>query len=154
VLYREHSPRIYALCLRLTGWEREAAAALLQDVFVRAWRGLPSFRGDAPFAAWLHRLAVNAMLQAARANKRREARVMTVDPFDGGDVAREHDPGVLLDLEKAIAELPEGARTAFVLHHVEGYRYEEIATQLGVAVGTVKAQTHRARQLLMKVLDR
>jgi RNA polymerase sigma-70 factor (ECF subfamily) len=154
-LYREHSPRVYALCLRLAGGDSVAATALLQDVFIAAWRGLPSFRGDAPVTSWLHRLAVNAMLQNARSDKRRSARVLFMeDPASSGAESRADRPDIAMDLEDAIARLPAGARTAFVLHDIEGYQHNEIAEQLGVAVGTVKAQVHRARGLLMKSLNR
>ena len=154
-LYHAHSPRVFALCLRLAGGDRVAATALLQDVFIAAWRGLPRFRGDAPFTSWLHRLAVNAMLQNARADKRRSARVLFMDDsaLVGGE-SRADRPDIAMDLEDAIARLPAGARTAFVLHDIEGYQHNEIAEQLGVAVGTVKAQVHRARGLLMKSLNR
>jgi RNA polymerase sigma-70 factor (ECF subfamily) len=154
-LYRAHSPRVFALCVRLSAGDRVAAAALLQDVFIAAWRGLPSFRGDAPVTSWLHRLAVNAMLQNARSDKRRSARVLFMeDPAVGGAESRADRPDIAMDLEDAIARLPPGARTAFVLHDIEGYQHNEIAEQLGVAVGTVKAQVHRARGLLMKSLSR
>lgn len=154
-LYRAHSPRVYALCLRLAAGDRVAATALLQDVFIAAWRGLPRFRGEAPFASWLHRLAVNAMLQHARSDKRRSARVLFMeDPAVAGGESGADRRDIAMDLEDAIARLPAGARTAFVLHDIEGYQHNEIAEQLGVAVGTVKAQVHRARGLLMKSLNR
>ena len=154
-LYRAHSPRVFALCVRLSGGDRVAATALLQDVFIAAWRGLPNFRGDAPMASWLHRLTVNAMLQNARSDKRRSARVLFMeDPASSGAETRADRPDIAMDLEDAIARLPAGARTAFVLHDIEGYQHNEIAEQLGVAVGTVKAQVHRARGLLMKSLNR
>ena len=154
-LYHAHSPRVFALCLRLAGGDRVAATGLLQDAFIAAWRGLPRFRGDAPFTSWLHRLAVNAMLQNARSDKRRTARVLFMDDssIPGSETLTER-PDIAMDLEDAIARLPAGARTAFVLHHIEGYQHNEIAEQLGVAVGTVKAQVHRARGLLMKSLNR
>lgn len=154
-LYIAHSPRVFALCLRLAGGNRVAATALLQDAFIAAWRGLPRFRGDAPFTSWLHRLAVNAMLQNARSDKRRSARVLFMDDSTiPGAESRADRPDISMDLEDAIARLPAGARTAFVLHDIEGYQHNEIAEQLGVAVGTVKAQVHRARGLLMKSLNR
>jgi len=154
-LYNSHSPRLYALCLRLAGGDRVAATTLLQDAFIAAWRGLPHFRGDAPFTSWLHRLAVNAMLQNARADKRRSARVLFMDDATiPASESRQERPDIGMDLETAIARLPLGARTAFVLHHIEGYQHNEIADQLGIAVGTVKAQVHRARGLLMASLSR
>ncbi len=153
-IYREHSPKVYALCLRLCGGSQEDATELMQDVFIRAWRGLKSFRGESAFSSWLHRLAVNSMLERARSEKRRTARVLFMeDPAQ--DVATIADePGAQMDIESAIAALPEGARIAFVLHEIEGYHHSEIAEQLGVAEGTVKAQLHRARKLLIKALNR
>lgn len=154
MLYREHSPRVYALCLRLSGGSTEDATELLQDAFIRAWRGLKNFRGESAFSSWLHRLTVNAMLERARSDKRRTARVLFMEQ-PGGDLAIVEDhPDSRMDLEDAIAALPEGARIVFVLHEIEGYQHGEIAEQLGVAEGTVKAQMHRARKLLMKALNR
>ena len=154
IIYREHSPKVYALCLRLSGGSQDGATELMQDVFIRAWRGLKNFRGESAFSSWLHRLTVNAMLERARSEKRRTARVLFMeDPAQ--DVAMIADePGAQMDIESAIAALPEGARIAFVLHEIEGYHHSEIAEQLGVAEGTVKAQLHRARKLLIKALNR
>jgi RNA polymerase sigma-70 factor (ECF subfamily) len=155
MLYREHSPRVFALCLRLSGGTRDEASDLMQDVFIRAWRGLAAFRGDSAFSSWLHRLAVNAMLESVRSDKRRIARVLPMeDPGTLGAAAMSASPDLQIDLERAIAGLPEGARVAFVLHEIEGYRHEEIAAQLGIASGTVKAQLHRARKLLIQALNR
>lgn len=153
-LYREHSPRIYALCLRLSGGSTEEATELLQDAFIRAWRGLRNFRGDSAFSSWLHRLTVNAMLERARSDKRRTARVLFMDQPGTEMSIVEERPDAKIDLESAIASLPEGARIVFVLHEIEGYQHGEIAEQLGVAEGTVKAQMHRARKLLIKALNR
>ncbi len=155
LIYNEHSARVYALCLRLMGGEQIAATELMQDVFVRAWKNLDRFRGESAFSSWLHRLAVNAMLENARGDKRREARVLPMEDMSQlGAFVSSDSPELRMDLESAIAELPPGARTAFVLHDIEGYQHQEIAAQLGVAVGTVKAQVHRAHKLLIKALDR
>ncbi|HYN80045.1 MAG TPA: sigma-70 family RNA polymerase sigma factor [Gemmatimonadaceae bacterium] len=155
LIYNEHSGRVYALCLRLMGGEQTAAAELMQDVFVRAWKNLGKFRGESAFSSWLHRLAVNAMLENARSDKRRVARVLPMeDTSQIGAFAPGDSPELRIDLERAIARLPAGARTAFVLHDIEGYQHQEIAEQLGVAVGTVKAQLHRAHKLLIQALDR
>ena len=153
-LYREHSPRVYALCLRLSGGSTADATELLQDVFIRTWRGLKNFRGDSAFSSWLHRLTVNAMLERARSEKRRTARVLFMEDPGADLMPVETHPDMQMDLESAIASLPEGARIVFVLHEIEGYQHAEIAEQLGVAAGTVKAQLHRARKLLMKALNR
>ena len=155
VLYREHSPRVFALCLRLSGGTAAEATELMQDVFIKAWRGLESFRGESAFSSWLHRLTVNAMLESARSEQRRTARVVSIeDPDSIGAFATSPSQDLQMDLEKAIASLPNGARMAFVLHEIEGYQHNEIAAQLGVAEGTVRAQLHRARKLLIQALDR
>ncbi|HUQ46718.1 MAG TPA: sigma-70 family RNA polymerase sigma factor [Gemmatimonadaceae bacterium] len=155
VIYRENSPRVFALCLRLSGGSREEASELMQTVFISAWKGLSSFRGDSALSSWLHRLTVNAMLESARAEKRRTGRVLSMeDPESVGAEGIRQTPDLTVDLERAIAALPEGARLAFVLHEIEGFQHEEIAEQLGVTAGTIKAQLHRARKLLMKALER
>ena len=151
-LYRSNAGRIYALCLRMSG-DAATAAELTQDVFVRAWTKLGSFRGESEFSTWLRRLAVNHVLNEFTARKRRSARVETTDDLTRFDRGRSGMPDERMDLEKAIAALPDRARAVFVLHDVEGYRHEDIARMTGVAVGTVKAQLHRARKLLQKVLE-
>lgn len=156
-LYTAHAGRVYALALRLTA-DRGAARELTQDVFVRAWEKLSDFRGEAAFTTWLHRIAVNAHLMQRRGDQRRAARVaLASDADDLADlsahsVAPSADVGTAIDLEWAVATLPPGVRRAFVLHDVEGYSYEEIARMTGLAAGTLRAQLHRARQLLMEVL--
>ena len=156
-MYNEHAARVYALCLRLTANPVEARD-LTQDTFVRAWEALPNFRGDANITTWLHRIAVNAMLMQRRSTQRRLSRVALVederDDADGvpqGSVAPA-DVGAAIDLERAIAALPPGVRRAFVMHDVEGYSHDEIARMTGLAAGTLRAQLHRARQLLIQRL--
>lgn len=156
-LYREHVGRVYAICLRMSGDARRAEE-LTQDAFVRAWERLGSFRGESAFSSWLYRIAVNVVLGTRRAEGRRAHRheiaaglATAAEREEAGAVER--SPGTRLDLERAIAELPPGARTIFVLHDVEGYRHEEIARLTGLAPGTSKAQLHRARRLLREALD-
>lgn len=151
-LYRRLVGRIFALCLRMSG-DAQKAEELTQDVFVRAWERMESFRGDSKFTTWLHRLAVNVVLQAGRTKGRREAReTLVADPEEYlGRVTREM-PGTRVDIERAIATLPEGARTVLVLRDIEGYKYDEIAEMQGVALGTVKAQIHRARKMMREKL--
>jgi RNA polymerase sigma-70 factor, ECF subfamily len=154
LLYREHSPRIYALCLRLKAGDTSDATELLQDVFIKAWRRLDTFRGDSAFVSWLHRLAVNTMLENARSDQRRTARVLPMEDTSRlAGAARSSGVEARMDMESAIASLPKGARLAFVLHDIEGYQHQEIAEQLSVTVGTVKAQLHRARRLLRERLE-
>jgi len=151
-LYRTHVGRVHAVCLRMTGNLAQAEEAT-QEAFVRAWRKLGSFRGDSAFSTWLHRLTVNVVLTGLRSEKRRTARVIGTDDLTAFERApRRPAPGARMDLEQAIAALPDRARTVFVLHDVEGYRHNEIAAMLGLATGTSKAQLHRARKLLRKEL--
>ncbi len=157
-IYRENAGRVYALCLRMVG-DPARAEELTQDVFVRAWKKLDQFRGDAAVSSWLHRIAVNVVLQAQRSERRRRARVLTAadmpthndGTLDGNARARPVATGI--DLERAIRALPEGARAIFVLHDIEGYKHTEIAELTGLAVGTTKAQLHRARKLLREALS-
>jgi len=151
-LYRAHVGRIYALCLRLCA-DRARAEHLTQDAFVRAWERLASFRGDSAFPGWLRQVAVNVVMADMRATSRRTRRVMSTDDdevLESASTTR-HD-GDRLDLERAIAKLPEAARTVFVLHDVEGYAHEEIAALVGIAEGTSKAHLHTARGKLKEVL--
>ena len=154
-LYRAHVGRVYALCLRLTA-DRARAEELTQDAFVRAWERLASFRGESAFSSWLYRLTVNVVFLGERTGRRRALRVFTT-----ADPAALERPGdtsgtaaIQLDLERAIAALPPGARQVFVLHDVEGYRHHEIAELTGIAVGTSKAQLFRARRLLREALSK
>jgi len=151
-LYRLNIGRVYALCLRMSG-DRALAEELVQESFVRAWQKLGSFRGASAFSTWLHRLTVNVVLGHRRSTSRRELRVSgLIDDEVPDRVAPEAHPGQTVDLERAIRMLPEGARTVFVLHDVEGFRHREISKLTGIAVGTSKAQLHRARKMLRKAL--
>ncbi len=149
-LYRAHVGRIHSLVQRMLG--TADATEVTQDVFVRAWQKIGTFRGDSAFGTWLHRLAVNvALTKRAELGTRRSR-------FLGDDEVLEHLPSrpsgreLALDFEGAIARLPDGARAIFVLHDVEGYKHEEIARFVGVTTGTSKAQLHRARLLLRRFL--
>jgi RNA polymerase sigma-70 factor (ECF subfamily) len=151
-LYRENERKVFALCMRLAS-DAALAEELTQDVFVRAWQKLGSFRGDSAFSSWLYPLTVNVALSERRSRRRRTARVFATEdltPFDKGE--RPKTPEAGFDLEKAMATLPPGARAVFVLHDVEGYKHVEIARMLGMATGTSKAQLHRARRLLREAL--
>ena len=155
-LYRLHAGRVYALCLRLAA-DPVVARELAQDTFVKAWEALPRFRADASLTTWLHRIAVNALLERRRGEKRRSARVSLTDDEDAAEmivaVVAAPDVATAIDLERAVGALPPGVRRAFVLHDVEGYTHEEIAAMTGLAAGTLRAQLHRARQLLMRALS-
>ena len=153
-VYRAHYRRVYALTLRMT-CDPDRAEELTQDVFVRVWQTLSTFRGESQLGTWIHTVAVRTTLQHLRSESRREARVMTTDDLSRyGAEARRAMPEARIDLERAIARLPPGARTVLLLHDVEGHLYEDIAKMLGVTVGTVKSQLHRARRLMMEALER
>ncbi|HEU0225044.1 MAG TPA: RNA polymerase sigma factor [Steroidobacteraceae bacterium] len=148
-LYREHVGRVYGLCLRMTG-QPAAAEDLTQDTFVSAWRSLPGYEGRSSFSTWLHRIAVNAVLAARRSPRGRGETSLTGDDGEDLELATDAamDEATPIDLERAIGSLPAGARDIVVLHGIYGYSHEEAAGMLGLAVGTCKAQLHRARQLL------
>jgi RNA polymerase sigma-70 factor, ECF subfamily len=153
-LYRRHVDRVFSLCVRMVG-DRTRAEEVTQDVFVRAWEKLHLFRGESSFSTWLHRVAVNVVLNSRKAASRRDSREegedgTALDRFAGAAGS----PGDLMDLEAAIAGLPRGARQVFTLYDVEGYKHEEIAEMLGITTGATKAQLHRARMLLREALSR
>ncbi|OGU15641.1 MAG: hypothetical protein A3K13_06605 [Gemmatimonadetes bacterium RIFCSPLOWO2_12_FULL_68_9] len=149
-LYRSQVARIHSLARRMVG--PAEADELTQDVFVRAWKKLHTFRGEAAFGTWLHRLGVNVMLahRGAQAARRR----YLDEDADPALVGKTRPPSLelTLDFETAIGRLPPGARQIFVLHDVEGYKHEEIAGMLGITAGTSKAQLHRARMALRRHL--
>jgi RNA polymerase sigma-70 factor (ECF subfamily) len=149
-LYRRHSRRVFAVVWRLSGGHVARAEDLVQEAFIRAWQALPAFRFESAFSTWLHRLAVNTALMELRSRAGGEDRetddaaLATVASQDtAGQRMREQ-----IDLERAVATLPERARAVLVLHDIEGWKHEEIAAELGMAVGSSKAQLHRARGLL------
>ena len=155
-VYRTHVNRVFAVCARMVA-DRALAEELTQDVFVRAWAKLGLYRGESAFTTWLHRLAVNVVLNARKSEGRNRSRFGSEpDEVDALPHARASGwiPGMSLDLEAAIAGLPPGARQVFTLHDVEGYKHEEIAEMLGITAGGSKAQLHRARLLLRGALNR
>jgi RNA polymerase sigma-70 factor, ECF subfamily len=149
-LYRTHLPRVHSLVRRMSGGRD--ADELTQDVFVRVWLKLGSFRGDSAFGTWLHRLAVNVVIERFRQDTTRRQRM-----HDGEEIfetlsAPVRSRDFSMDFEAALLSLPDGAREIFVLHDVEGYKHHEIGTLLGISSGTSKAQLHRARMMLRKYL--
>ena len=150
-LYREHVDRVYGLCLRMTGNVTEAEDCA-QEAFIQAWNKLAKFRGDSAFGTWMHRIAVNAVLGRIRKSKREQDRIQVVADTTLSSPVSVADNGELRDLSDAIDRLPEGARHVFVLSAVYGYSHEESSDMLGIAVGTSKAQLHRARRLLVQQL--
>ena len=152
-LYRAHVGRVFALCVRMVG-DQSAAEELTQDVFVRAWDKLALYRGESAFSTWLHRLAVNVVLNHRKSEGRRRGREDDDQTVLDAQPGLQAPAGMRLDLEQAIAGLPPGARRVFILHDVEGFKHEEIAGLLGITSGGSKAQLHRARMLLREALDR
>lgn len=152
-LYKLNVGRVYALCLRLTGRAAEAEE-FTQETFIRAWQKLGSFQGRSRLSSWLHRLAVNLVMNERRTKSRSTANeILVEEPPEPAGPGPSPAPGSRIDLEHALTALPEGARDVFVLYDVYGYRHDEIATMTGMAVGTSKAQLHRARRLLRGVLE-
>ncbi len=151
-LYRDHVGRIFALCVRMV--DEQSAEDLTQEVFIRAWNKLGSFKGQSQFGTWLHRLAVNHVLSRRETQRKREARNAGGDSILGRVMApTRRSSGHALDIENAIQRLPDRAKEVFVLYDVEGYSHDEIAQSLDVSVGTSKSQLHRARMLMRKHLD-
>jgi RNA polymerase sigma-70 factor (ECF subfamily) len=165
-IYRRHVNRVYGLSLRLTS-DRLEAETLVQDTFVKAWFALAGYSGRGSLGGWLGRVAVNLWRDRFRARGRSDR--MLEDLAAEASAAGHADPaaagpdtttggGIIplltaLDLERAVARLPQGGRTVYVLHDIEGHTHREIADLLGVAEGTVKAHLHRARRLLRTMLN-
>lgn len=150
-LYHRHVARVHTLVRRMAG--PDSADDLTQDVFIRAWDKLPTFRAESAFGTWLHRLAVNVVLSRRRSQKSERTWFIDDDAPLGFAASKTQHPGTSMDLESAIGKLPEGARQVFVLHDVEGWTHEEIATEFGLVPGTSKSQLSRARAALRRMLD-
>jgi RNA polymerase sigma-70 factor (ECF subfamily) len=157
-LYRQHSGRLYSLAMRMLGNQADAED-LLQEIFLSAHRKLDSFRGDAALGTWLYRLAMNQILDHVRSKAARTGQM--TDGLDDATVLADIGSHRLadraidrLDLERALGELPEGCRAAFVLHDVQGLEHREVSDVLGIAEGTSKSQVHKARLRLRALLTR
>lgn len=151
-LYERHVDRVFRLTYRMSG-EDDLARDYTQETFVRAYKGLDRFRGDASFSTWVHSIAVSTTLNGLRQVKRRRGRERALD--EGVHVAvrtREPEPYLRTRLKEAIDRLPELYRTVFLMHDLEGYTHSEIAATLEVAEGTSKARLSRARAKLRAVL--
>src|SRR5215813_6089135 len=150
-VYRTHVAKIHSLTRRMLG--SHEADEVTQDIFVRTWQKLGQFRGDAQFSTWLHRLAVNVVIERRRSYAVQRER-MSDDPtaLDMLTVAPAR-ADLTVDFEPVIERLPPGAREIFVLHDVEGYKHREIAAMLDITSGTSKRQLHRARMLMRKHLS-
>lgn len=152
-LYRGHVDRIHTLVRRMLG--DDLADEVTQDVFVRAWQKLGTFRGDAAFGTWLHRVAINVVLGRRRKLAIHRERfladaTLTLEMMSGRDRTGTTGP----EFEAGLRNLPPGARQVFVLHDMEGFKHREIAKLLGVTTGTSKAQLHRARMVMRTFVSR
>jgi RNA polymerase sigma factor (sigma-70 family) len=143
-LYRRHAPRVNSLARWLLS--RDDVDDVLQDVFIRVWEKLDTFRGQSAFGTWLHRLSTNVILRQRERYRKEESRGSGVGAVDLP--ANPVTPGLKIDVEVAVDRLPERARQVFVLHDMEGYKHEEIARALGITVGTSRSQLHHARMAL------
>jgi RNA polymerase sigma-70 factor (ECF subfamily) len=157
-IYRTHSGRLYSVACRMLGNPADAED-LLQDIFLAAHRKLDSFRGESALGTWLFRLATNLCLDHLRSRAARAGQMTgTLDDepglADAGSRRFADRTVAKMDLERALAQLPEGCRTAFVLHDVEGLEHKEVADMLGIAEGTSKSQVHKARLRLRAMLGR
>jgi RNA polymerase sigma-70 factor (ECF subfamily) len=155
-LYLRHNRRVYSLCLRMTGNVPEAED-LSQEVFIQLFRKIGSFRGESAFTTWLHRMTVNQVLmhfrkKGVRMEQTTDDGETPVQIVKGTEDARRMPVVDRIALDNAVAKLPPGYRTVFVLHDVEGHEHEEIAKLLGCSVGTSKSQLHKARMKLRHLL--
>ena len=157
-LYRAHAGRLYSVAYRMVGSQPDAED-LLQEIFLSAHRKLDSFRGESALGTWLYRLAVNLCLDYLRSRTGRA--IQLTEPIE--DEPALSEPGsrsladrtvTRMDIERALAQLPEGCRTAFVLHDIEGLEHREVAEVMGIAEGTSKSQVHKARLRLRGLLSR
>jgi RNA polymerase sigma-70 factor (ECF subfamily) len=149
-LYRTHLPRVHSLVRRMAGGRD--TDELTQDVFVRVWQKLRTFRGDSAFGTWLHRLTVNVLIERFRSEATRRQRLVDGDAIFDRIAAPLRSRDFSMDFETSLMKLPDGAREIFVLHDIEGYKHHEIATMLEISAGTSKAQLHRARMMLRRHL--
>jgi RNA polymerase sigma-70 factor, ECF subfamily len=159
VLYHQHKRRVYSLCLRMTA-NTAAAEDLTQEAFLQLFRKIGTFRGESAFSTWLHRMAVNVVLMQLR--KKGLAVVPLEDTFESEEESSRKEPGAddvrltgsidRLQLKRAIDNLPEGYRTIFLLHDVEGYEHNEIARIMECSIGNSKSQLHKARMKLRELL--
>lgn len=150
-LYRRYAPRVYAVVRRLAD-DDQLAEDWAQEAWVRAIRALPKFRGESRFSTWLHRIAVNSALHGRRWRERRTGPEVALPPTLPTHSRVEQTP-LRLSLERALQTLPDGMRQVLVLHDVEGYTHEEIASFLGVTAGTSKSQLFKARARMRKALS-
>ena len=156
VLYQRHNRRVYSLCLRMTQNVQEAED-LTQESFIQLYRKIGSFRGDSAFTTWLHRLTVNQVLMHFRKRSVKMEKTTEEGETPVQIVKGTENPNAMpvidrIALDNAIAQLPPGYKSVFILHDVEGHEHEEVARILGCSVGTSKSQLHKARMKLRRLL--
>jgi len=160
-LYQLHSRRVYSLCLRMVSNTAEAED-LTQEAFLQLFRKIATFRGESAFSTWLHRLAVNVVLMRLR---KKTAIVSSLDEMTepdeessgprrdfGGPDLRLAGSIDRMNLQRAIEQLPQGYKSVFVLHDMQGYEHNEIAGIMGCSIGNSKSQLHKARMRLRELL--
>ncbi|MDJ0766850.1 MAG: sigma-70 family RNA polymerase sigma factor [Myxococcota bacterium] len=145
-LYRRHVPRVNSLARWLLG--RDDVDDVIQEVFIRVWEKLDTFRGNSAFSTWLHRLATNVILRKRETVRRDETRHSGSQADLEIRATKGSHPGLRIDIEAAVGRLPSRARQVFVLHDMEGYKHEDVAGMLGISVGTSRSQLHHARMAL------
>ena len=156
MVYEKYHRRTYSLCLRMTASQTEAED-LTQEVFIQLFRKIGSFRGDSAFSTWLHRLTVNQVLMHFRRRSVKNEKTTEEGEMPEQSVVGTANPNRMavvdrIALKNAISQLPNGYRTVFVLHDVEGFEHEEVARIMGISVGTSKSQLHKARLKLRGLL--
>jgi RNA polymerase sigma-70 factor, ECF subfamily len=149
-LYERYAPRVFAVVRRIAG-EDDLAEDYAQETWIRVFRALPTFRGEARFSTWLHRIAVNSALQAVRSSERRESRRAPLPPGLSSPGKR-RDALLEERLEEALDRVPDGMRRVLILHDVEGYTHAEIGEILGISPGTSKSQLFKARARMREIL--
>ncbi len=149
-LFTRNVTRVHSLCFRISA-DQYMADELTQEVFIKAWEKLKSFRFDSKFSSWLHSIAVNQFLMHLRSEKRTSGREEEYIKDNLHYELNKH-PDNKIDLEKAISKLPEQARAVLVLHDIEGYKHKEISQLMKIEIGTSKAHLHRARKILREEL--
>lgn len=148
-LYEKYSGRVYAFTLRMCG-NNDTADDLTQEVFIKVWEGISSFKGDSAFYSWLHRICINAFLMKLRTDKNYEKKI--AESSNNALMLAYTNDDFSLDMEKAIQKLPSQAKLIFILFEIEGYKHKEIAQMLNIEEGTSKAHLHKARKILREEL--
>ncbi|MBS1492480.1 MAG: RNA polymerase sigma factor [Bacteroidetes bacterium] len=148
-LYDKYSGRIYSLALRMCG-SNDIADDLTQDVFIKVWESISSFKGDSAFYSWLHRICINCFLMKLRTDKNYEKKIG--ESFNNSLMIAYTNDDFSLDMEKAIQKLPSQAKLIFILFEIEGYKHKEISQMLNIEEGTSKAHLHKARKILREEL--